>query len=139
MENIDEEQKKFTYNLVFLDTETTGTGEEDRLVQVAYKTKDETVDELFKPELPMKVESMAVCHITNKMLEDKPKFQGSQTHSKLVNLFASDSTVLVAHNAKFDIDMLVREGIEPKNFICTHHISHSIMGNRINIQLQKIP
>jgi len=111
--------EKTTRELVFLDTETTGIELEDRLVQVAYKTGDITENELFKADIPVKIESMAVCHITNKMLEDKEKFQGSESQKKLIDLFSKDSTVLVAHNAGFDIDMLKREGVEVKNQICT--------------------
>ena len=39
---------------IFLDTETTGTEEKDRLCQLAYKTEDGViVNELFKPSLPI--------------------------------------------------------------------------------------
>ena len=52
-------------NLIFLDVETTGTEEKDRIVQVAYKyLKGESFVEYFKPEIPISIDAMSVCHIT---------------------------------------------------------------------------
>jgi len=104
---------------VFLDTETTGILPEDRLCQVAYKINDEMKCELFTPSLPIKIEAMAVHHITPKMLEGKPAFEGSQMCTDLAELLSGDDAVLVAHNAAFDVGMLQREGVKPKNVICT--------------------
>ena len=119
--------EKITRDLVFLDTETTGVEKKDRIVQVAYKIGDsDSGVKFFKAELPVSVEAMSVCHVTNKMLEDKEKFQGSKMHSKLGDLFSSKNTVLVAHNAKFDIEMLRREGIEIENHICTFKIAQHL-------------
>lgn len=115
--------KKVIKKLVFLDTETTGTQLEDRIIQVAFKTKDESWEGLFKPSLPVKIEAMAVCHITNKMLENAQDFQGSELQKKMIDLFEDKNTVLIAHNAKFDIEMLKRGGVEVKNHICTYKIA----------------
>jgi hypothetical protein len=39
---------------IYLDTETTGSGPEDRLCQIAFKTDTGTTcDELFNPEMPI--------------------------------------------------------------------------------------
>lgn len=105
---------------IFLDTETTGTQHEDRICQLAYKTESSTiVNELFKPPLPISIDSMCVHHITNEMVADKSAFKGSKDHRKLVDLLNDDKNILVAHNAKFDVDMLEKEGIYPKKVICT--------------------
>ena len=105
---------------IFLDTETTGTEKEDRLCQLAYKTEaGKTVNQLFKPPLPIKIDSMCVHHITNEMVADKPAFKNSHEYQKLVGLLSGDKNILVAHNAKFDVDMLEKEGIHPKRVICT--------------------
>jgi exodeoxyribonuclease X len=105
---------------IFLDTETTGAEKKDRLCQLAYKTeKGEIVNQLFKPPLPIAIEAMCVHHITNEMVENKPAFKDSNDHRKLVDLLSGDMNILVAHNAKFDVDMLVKEGIHPKRIICT--------------------
>jgi len=76
--------------LVFLDVEATGVDQTDRLVQVAYRAGDTDVNELFTPPVPMRVTAMAVHHITNKHLADKPAFNGSKTHSDLIELSQSD-------------------------------------------------
>ena len=112
--------------LIFLDTETTGLKNKDRLCQVAYKIEDKVVNEYFKPELPISVEAMSVSHITNKMVEDKPVFKNSDVYKELVQLSLDNDNILVAHNAVFDIGMLLREGIEFKNFICTKRIAQHL-------------
>jgi exodeoxyribonuclease X len=105
---------------IFLDTETTGTGYADHLCQIAFKIKGGyTVNELFNPGMPITIDAMAVHHITNEMVLDKPPFRDSGTWRKLQDLVNSDGYVMVAHNAVFDVDMLKKEGIEPKNVICT--------------------
>ena len=97
---------------IFLDTETTGTEKEDRLCQLAYKTETgEIVDELFKPPLPIAIDAMCVHHITNEMVADKPSFKDSPHYQKLVDLLNDDKNILVAHNAKFDVDMLESKGV----------------------------
>ena len=63
---------------IYLDTETTGSGSEDRLCQIAFKTDTGiTADELFNPEMRISVEAMSIHHITNEMVADKPLFKGS--------------------------------------------------------------
>ena len=105
---------------IFLDTETTGTGPADRLCQIAFKTENgDAVNKLFNPGMPISIDAMTVHHITNEMVRDKPTFRDSNTWSKLRDFVNSDDYVMVAHNAAFDIDMLKKEGIEPKNVICT--------------------
>jgi DNA polymerase III epsilon subunit-like protein len=62
---------------------------------------------------------MTVHHITNEMVRDKPIFRDSDTWNQLQDLIKSDGNVMVAHNAAFDVDILKKEGIEPKSVICT--------------------
>ncbi len=114
------------YKLLFFDTETTGSREDDRLIQIAYKYEDQTVSELFKAPLPIQIEAMAVHHITNKMLEDKPAFLYSATHKELHDLAHDENTIFVAHNAPFDLGMLKREGIIPLKSICTLKVVRAI-------------
>lgn len=114
--------------LIFLDVETTGLDEEDRLCEVAYKT-DCSVGyrdrQLFKPPVPIKVGAMAVSHITNKMVEDMPSFEGSPMEEQLKK-FAAEGYVLVAHNAPFDLKMLAKEGIVFDKYIDTKKMSHAL-------------
>jgi len=113
--------------LVFLDTETTGRGPKDRLVQVAYKVGNlPPVCELFKAPLPVSLDAMTVNHITNKMLIDKPPFQGSYLHLMLHEIFHRQKGILVAHNADFDLEMLKKEDIYPDQYICTMKVARHL-------------
>ena len=105
---------------IFLDTETTGTEKKDRLCQLAYKLETgEIVNQLFKPPLPIAIEPMSIHHITNEMVENKPAFKDSPEYQRLVSLLSGDKNILVAHNAKFDVNMLEKEDVHPKRVICT--------------------
>lgn len=111
--------------LVFLDTETTGTGPDGRLCQVAYKVGGKEFESLFKPPVPIEIDAMAVSHITNRMVEDKYPFIGSDMHNDLIRIF-SGGHILVAHNAAFDNEMLRRENIEIDDFIDTFKIAQQL-------------
>jgi len=106
-------------NLIFLDTETTGVGPDDRLCQLAFKSATETYNELFKPPLRIPAEASAVTHITNKMVADKPAFLESTDYTRIKSLLEDSSVIMIAHNAPFDDGMLRREGITPAQYICT--------------------
>ena len=109
---------------IFLDTETTGSDPTDRLCQIAFKTEDGfTVNELFNPGMPISIDAMTVHHITNEMVLDKPSFKDGDTWNQLRDLIVLNTNIMVAHNAAFDVDMLKKEGIEPKNVICTLKLS----------------
>ncbi|MEI7425578.1 MAG: exonuclease domain-containing protein [Candidatus Moraniibacteriota bacterium] len=109
-------------NLIFLDTETTGIGPDDRLCQVAYKFQGLENEALFKPPVLIGIDAMAVAHITNKMVVDKELFLDSAMHKNLAEIFSGEH-ILVAHNAQFDIEMLKREKLEPKSFIDTFKLA----------------
>lgn len=112
-------------NLVFLDTETTGLGADGRLCQVAYKFKGEEFESLFKPPIPIEIDAMAVTHITNKMVEDKEKFQGSQMQKDLIEIF-SGKNILVAHNARYDAEILLKDDVDVDLTIDTLKIAHCL-------------
>lgn len=114
-----------TDRLIFLDTETTGTGPEDRLCQVAYSFSGRESEMLFKPPVPISIDAMSVTHITNRMVERCEAFSESVMKKELGDILTSGA-ILVAHNAKFDVEMLRREGLETKDFIDTFKISHHL-------------
>ncbi|MEI6280465.1 MAG: exonuclease domain-containing protein [bacterium] len=124
--------------LIFFDTETTGNTEKDFLVQIAYKTGDETFTGLYKPEMRIPPEASAVHHITNKMIADKPTFKGSADSIKIKKLFEDENSVVVAHNAPFDLMIMNKEGINPSKFICTlrvaRHLDQEGKIDRYNLQ-----
>lgn len=111
--------------LVFLDTETTGNEAEDRLCQISYKIGDKIVDELYEPDLPIKIEAMVVHHITNEMVSGKPKFAGSPEYKELEKLFSEDA-IFIAHNAKFDKEMVEREGLKVGRVIDTFRVARHL-------------
>jgi len=113
-------------NLIFLDTETTGLGPEDRLCQCAYIYQDKEYNELFKPPLEISVEAQSISHVTNRHVQDKPLFEGSEMQKHLQELDQDGVSVLVAHNAKFDIAMLSRDGVTAERYIDTHKVAQAL-------------
>lgn len=110
--------------IIFFDTETTGNEpKKDFLCQLAYKTSDQTFCELFKPEIIIPPEASAITHITNKMVADKTSFKQSGNYGTIKLLFEDPNSIVVAHNAKFDIAIIEKEDIIPKNFICTLRVA----------------
>ncbi len=115
--------------LIFFDTETTGNTENDRLIQIAYKfypatggAEGESFTGLYKPPIKIPPEASAVHHITNKMVDNLPSFKESGDLPKLKKLFEDADSIMVAHNAFFDLMMINKEGINPNKFICTLRI-----------------
>lgn len=111
---------------LFFDTETTGNTPDDMLCQVAYKLADDTFNELYKPAKLIPPEASAVHHITNKMVADKCAFKDSPDYAKIKTLFENPDIIPVAHNAKFDIGMMQREGITIGKYICTLRLARAL-------------
>lgn len=113
--------------MIFLDVETTGIEEKDRLCQIAYcmREKGVCVSENFKPPLPISIDAMSVCHITNEMVADCPPFEGSKLQKELKG-HLEDGGILIAHNAQFDIKFIAKEGIVTKQHICTMKLAYAM-------------
>lgn len=112
--------------LIFIDTETTGTEEVDKLIQVAYRTSDGVdVNAFYKADKKIEIAAMAVHHITEKMVADKPKFIGSPEYHDLEKRFAAGE-IFIAHNAKFDIGMIEKEGLKVGPVIDTLKIARHL-------------
>lgn len=115
--------------VIFFDTETTGIGNKDRLCQLAMKERgvtDPLINALYRTPVPIGLEAMAVHHITEKMLADRPHFQESDDYADIKALFEHDNTISVAHNASFDLGMLAKESIFPKTHICTYKVAKAL-------------
>lgn len=125
-------------NLIFLDTETTDIGPTGRLCQVAYKFQGKEYEGLFKPPVPISVEAMSICHITNKMVNEKEFFSNSQMKKNLENIFSDSTNILVAHNASFDAEILKREGLKPGEMIDTFKVASQMdqdgLAGKYNLQ-----
>ena len=109
--------------LIFFDTETTGNTEKDFLVQIAYKYTNEKFMGLYRPPVKIPPEVSAIHHISNKMIADKPSFQESEDLPKIKKLFEDKDSVVIAHNAPFDLMIINKEGIAPEKFICTLRVA----------------
>lgn len=118
--------------IIFFDTETTGIGEADRLCQLAIKERgiaEPLVNSMYKPPLPISIEAMAVHHITEKMVAQQPSFAETEDYPDIKALFEDENIIAVAHNAAFDIGMLSREGIVPRQTICTYKVAKAMDPN----------
>lgn len=113
-------------DILFLDTETTDI-ENARLIQLAYKNAltGETVNDYFKPPVPISYGAMATHHVTNEMVADKPVFQGSSHQATLVEKLST--SILVAHNAPFDIQVLKNEGVGVSTHIDTLRVARHML------------
>lgn len=135
---------------VLLDTETTGNSKEDRLIQIAFLVAKggenlRAVESFCKAPLPIKVDAMAVHHITEEMIENKPPFLESSAFSELEKLNSGEN-FLVIHNAPFDVGMLEKEGFKWRGSVidtlrCAKHLidseSHALQYLRYFLELYK--
>ncbi len=118
--------------IIFLDTETTGNEpKKDFLCQLAYKTSTETFCELYKPPIPIPPEASAITHITNRHVADKPAFKESKEYQKIKLFLEDKNSVMVAHNNKFDYEILRNEDITPANTICTLRVARALDKNNV--------
>ncbi len=115
--------------IVFFDTETTGNAQGDRLCQIALKERgvaEPIVNALYKPPMPITYEAMAIHHITQKMVDERPAFTDSDEFASLKTLLEDPDTIPVAHNASFDLGIIAREGITPARHICTYKVARDL-------------
>lgn len=99
---------------VVFDTETTGLEPTDRIVQIAGvriargRLTGERFETLVDPGRPIPPASTAIHHISDEMVDGAPDTTAALT---AFHHFAED-TVLIAHNAPFDMGMLRRAAPE---------------------------
>lgn len=99
---------------VLFDTETTGNQEEDRVIQfggmiVDQKGKVEAYDEFCSSDVEIKLEAMEVHNITPDLIEGKPSATETTFYKRLEELNTNEN-YLIAHNIKFDMGMIEKEG-----------------------------
>ena len=98
---------------IILDTETTGTGETDRLIQLGYivlGAKDvEVHNEFCSCDIPISYGAMEVHGITPEMIAGKPACLEMPSYKRLLELNTPDNYMII-HNAPFDLGMLEKEG-----------------------------
>jgi exodeoxyribonuclease X len=110
--------------IIFLDTETTQK-KGGRLVQLAaMKYGDsEPIVTTYKPAEPISIEAMVVHGITNEEVEALMPFEGFNEKGNE----ESKNSIIVAHNAPFDIDVMNREGVPTGKFIDTLKIARLLI------------
>ena len=100
---------------IILDTETTGVGETDRVIQLGFivlGTKPvEVHNEFNSSDVPISFGAMEVHGITPDLLEGKPTCTETSAYTRLLELNTNEN-YLIIHNAPFDIKMLEKEGFE---------------------------
>lgn len=98
---------------IILDTETTGTGENDRVIQLGYivlgAKEVEVHNEFNTCDVPISFGAMEVHGITPDLLEGKPLCIETSAYKRLLEL-NTDENYLIIHNSPFDIGMLAKEG-----------------------------
>ena len=126
--------------LIYLDLETTGLEEADRICSlglIVKKQDDYQAHEAFiKPSRKIRPEAMAVHHITNEMVKEASSFDDAKVVARLQE-FNSDENILVAHNISFDLAMLAKEGFFWKGGVidtlkCSRHLIDEI--DRFSLQ-----
>lgn len=116
-------------DLIFFDTETTAK-DNARLVQLAYAINDDPIIcKLYKPAEPITIEAMEIHHITNEEVENLEPVNG------LKGIVFIDK-IAIAHNAKFDIGVLNREGVDVCDYIDTLRVSQHVLTDSPSHRLQ---
>jgi len=100
---------------IILDTETTGTDEQDRVIQLGYMVlggkEIEVHNEFCSADVPINFAAMEVHGITPEMIEGKPKCVELPSYKRLLELNTPENYIII-HNAPFDLKMLEKEGFE---------------------------
>jgi len=136
---------------VFFDLETTGLNEDDEIIEIgAIKVVDFEVVSTFKTLVrPNKVLPRFITNLTGITPQDLDKAQDKEKVKKEFKAFIEDS-ILVAHNASFDISFLTRffespienkviDTLELARLIYPELQSHSLekLVSSLNIKRQK--
>jgi DNA polymerase III epsilon subunit-like protein len=115
--------------IIFFDTETTDDVTKGRLIQLGIKERGvekPVLNAMYAPPMPISFESMAVHHITPKIIGDRPLFKDAAEYAKTKALFEAGDTIAVAHNASFDIAILKKEDIAVPKSICTMKVAKAL-------------
>lgn len=104
---------------VLLDTETTGLGKKDRVIELGFMVFEASGEDLrlyqnlCKPDVEIGIDAMSVNNITPEMLEKEKPIKDTDTYKKLIEL-NNENNYLVMHNAPFDLKMLKKDGFDNK-------------------------
>lgn len=103
--------------LLFLDLETSGLEEKDRICELAIIMQDQEKSSCFSSLCRSKKKiskgAMALHHITNEMIKDALVCEKTEVYQKLLE-YNNEDYVLITHNLQFNLKMLLKEGFESK-------------------------
>jgi len=95
--------------LIFLDLETTGLSQEDKICSIALLYEDKFIYELLNEGKKIPSEASSIHHITNEDIQGKKTFLESEAF-QFLDKHNSDANTLVAHNIRFDLEKLSSSG-----------------------------
>ena len=97
---------------ILLDTETTGTGDSDRIIQLGFMVLNgksvDVYNDFCSSDIPIGYGAMEVHGITQEEIAGKPKCTETDAFKALESLNTPDN-VMIIHNAPFDLGMLAKE------------------------------
>ncbi len=137
-------------SIIILDTETTGRPKgEDRICQIGFLSDHsgewQAYDELCNPGVPILSDAMAIHHITNEMVADKPALCDTEAFRTLKRLNTPEN-IMVIQNAPFDLGVLRNEGFiwqgrVVDTLVCAKHLldtrRHALQYLRYELGLYK--
>lgn len=91
---------------IILDTETTGLGNEDEIVEISMMTASGVVllDTLIKPSRPIPEEATGIHSITNEMVADAPSW--TDIHDEFTRLLKGRDVVI--YNSDYDTKLILQ-------------------------------
>jgi DNA polymerase-3 subunit epsilon/exodeoxyribonuclease X len=136
---------------IILDTETTGAGENDRIIQLGFMVLDgkkvDVYNDICSSEVPIGYGAMEVHGITPDQIEGKPTCIETTAFKALEELNTLDN-VMIIHNAPFDLGMLAKENFTSKMRLidtlrCAKHLfeeeeAHRLQYFRYRLGLYKL-
>lgn len=136
---------------ILLDTETTGAGENDRVIQLGFMVLDgknvQVHNDLCSSTVPIGYGAMEVHGITPDAIEGKPACGETSAFKALNELNIADN-VMIIHNAPFDLGMLAKENFTSKMRLidtlrCSKHLfdeeeAHRLQFFRYRLGLYKL-
>jgi DNA polymerase-3 subunit epsilon/exodeoxyribonuclease X len=136
---------------ILLDTETTGAGENDRVIQLGFMVLDgknvQVHNDLCSSSVPIGYGAMEVHGITPDVIEGKPACSETSAFKALNELNSADN-VMIIHNAPFDLGMLAKENFTSKMRLidtlrCAKHLfdeeeAHRLQFFRYRLGLYKL-
>ena len=116
-------KKLVSRNALILDTETTGLGEKDEIVELSIVDMGGSalMDTLIKPTILIAPSASAVHGISNTDVACAPYI--TQVFPKLTHMFKNN--IVAIYNAEFDLRML-RQSLRAHGKIMPHHLQNNV-------------